>query len=91
MPIHFLPFGVPLLLIAAAALSALGPQLQPSSRLKWVEAIAFLAFTVAVMSTVVLVVLGPGTGTVQALGELGVSVRVDVVSLSLIHISSPRD
>lgn len=86
MPIHFLPFGVPLLLIAAAALSALGPQLQPSSRLKWVEAIAFLAFTVAVMSTVVLVVLGPGTGTVQALGELGISVRVDVVSMALLML-----
>ena len=86
MPIHFLPYGTPLLLIAAAAISAFGPQRRPSSRLKGVEALAFLAFAVAVLSTAVLVVMGPGTGALQTPGGLGISVRVDVVSMSLLML-----
>ena len=86
MPIHFLPYGTPLLLIAAAAISAFGPQHRPSSRLKGVEALAFLAFAVAVLSTAVLVVMGPGTGALQTPGGLGISVRVDVVSMSLLML-----
>ncbi len=84
MPIHFLPYGTPLLLIAAAAIGAFGPQHRPSSRLNGVEALAFLAFAVAVLSTVVLMVMGPGTGALQMPGGLGITVRVDVVSLSLL-------
>ena len=86
MPIHFLPYATPLLLIAAAAVSAIGPQHQPSSRLKAVEALAFLAFAVAVLSTAVLVVMGPGTGALQTPGGPLVSVRVDVVSMSLLML-----
>ena len=86
MPLHFLPYVTPLLLIAAAVISATGPRHRPSSRLKWVETLAFLAFTVAVISTAVLVVLGPGTGALQTPGGLGVSVRVDVVSMSLLTL-----
>ena len=86
MPIHFLPYGTPLLLIAAAAIGAFGPQHRPSSRLKGVEVLAFLAFAVAVLSTAVLVVMGPGTGALQTPGGLGISIRVDVVSMSLLML-----
>ena len=82
------PLLSPLLLLMAAIHSARHPGRRPGLGPKLAEGAAFLAFLVAALTAILLVTKGPGTSALIGLFGLGLSVRLDVVSVVMLVLVS---
>lgn len=84
MAILFLPFAAPALLLVAAAIGFLGPKRASLAGLKTVQSLSVLAIIAALASVGLLIASGPASSTIIGFGDLGLSARTDVVSLSML-------
>ena len=88
MLICLLPLLAPLMLALAAVASFLKPGRRPGFTLKVIEAAAIAAIGVAIISTIVLVRQGAGTSPLIGGSGLGLSVRQDAVSNTMLLLVS---
>jgi NAD(P)H-quinone oxidoreductase subunit 5 len=86
--IHALPLLAPLLLLAASAISFLGPGLRPRFALKAAQAAALGSILVVIGSAAVLWRLGPGTSPTIGVDPFAFSTRLDLVSLVMLCLVS---
>ena len=84
MPIHLLPLLAPVPLLASAAIGFSNKELRPKRLPKLAEAAALLALVAAIVSTAGLIVLGPGVSPVIGIYGVGLSVRLDAVSATML-------
>ncbi|TGD97331.1 NADH-quinone oxidoreductase subunit L [Methylobacterium nonmethylotrophicum] len=84
MPIHDLPLLAPAALLACAAFCFSHPGRRPGHVLPLAEAAALAGLAVAAVSLVALVATGPGTGPLLGLHGIGLSVRLDAVSVTML-------
>jgi NADH:ubiquinone oxidoreductase subunit 5 (subunit L)/multisubunit Na+/H+ antiporter MnhA subunit len=88
MSLDLLPLGAPLLLLAAAAVGFLGPTRGRPARLKLVEGLSVLAVGIALVAASLLVGTGPRSSELLGLGGLGLSIRLDAVSVVMLVLVS---
>ena len=88
MLIHQLPLLAPAFLSIAAIAGFLKPGRRPGLTLQVIEAAAIAAIAVAVISTVVLVGHGAGTSPLIGGSGVGLSVRLDAVSNTMLLLGS---
>ncbi|MEC3862457.1 proton-conducting transporter membrane subunit [Mesobacterium sp. TK19101] len=88
MTSFFLPLAGPLILLAAAILAARNPGLRPAWIPEIAETAAFAAFVVAAGSVGLLVMKGPGSSAMIGLWGVGLSVRLDAVSMVMLLLVS---
>lgn len=84
MFIAFLPLLAPIAFVVLAALAFRGPRVRPAAALRMVEIGAISAVAVAVLAAVILALTGPATSPLIGAGGLGVSVRLDAVSVTML-------
>ncbi len=80
----FSPLWAPVPLLLAAAASFVGAGFRPRHLPKLVEAAAFLAFVLAAISCVGLLLHGPSNSPLLGLNGVGLSVRADAVSVAML-------
>ncbi|RMC29975.1 proton-conducting transporter membrane subunit [Paracoccus alkanivorans] len=85
---HLLPLAAPAALILAAILAYLGPGLRPRRSVWLSEAMALVALGITVLSTAQLITHGPGTSLLLGTYGLGLSVRVDALSVVMLLLVS---
>jgi len=83
---YHLPLLAPLLLLMAAAASRPMAGARPRALTRLAEASALLGFIAAVASAVLLVWIGPGTSPLIGAAGIGLSVRLDVISVSMLCV-----
>ena len=88
MSIYFLPFGVPLLLLAAAAISFFGPKRGATVTLRLIEVLSIGAIIIALLSMAALNAFGPQTSPLLGFQGLGLSFRLDVISAVMVLLVS---
>ncbi len=88
MSFAILLFLAPLALIAAAVLAFRGPQMRPAHVLRWAEQLTLAAIAIAVLSTIALLAEGPATSGLMGFAGLGISVRLDAVSIVMLLLVS---
>lgn len=88
MFISILPIFAPLLMIAAAVLAFRAPGMRPGPVVKTVEIAAMLAIAVAVVCAVILILAGPATSLLLGAFGLGLSIRLDAVSMVMLLLVS---
>ena len=96
MLIDLIPYGAPMLLLAAAAIGFLKPSHLGAVSLKLIEALTALTIVIALAAIAQLIMAGPQTGALfasQAFGQAsgqasGFSVRLDVVSAAMMLLVS---
>ncbi|MFS2013859.1 proton-conducting transporter membrane subunit [Azospirillum sp. CT11-132] len=88
MSIHLLPLLSPIALLLAAIAGFRNPGRRPGSVPRLAEAAALAAFIVALLSAVLLAVAGPGTSPLLGAGGVGLSVRLDAVSATMLLLVS---
>ena len=84
MPISFLPFAAPTLLLAAALIGFLKPQRPGVGLLNAVQALSVFALVAALGSAAALIGFGPATSPLLGMSGVGLSVRLDVVSAAML-------
>jgi len=84
MPIFFLPLSAPLLLLLAAAIGFFDHGRRPRLSPGLAEAATLLALLAAVLSAAALVLWGAGEASLLAFAGLGLSVRLDAVSATML-------
>jgi NAD(P)H-quinone oxidoreductase subunit 5 len=84
VPIHLLPWLAPVPLLASAAISFLGTGRRPKLLSRLAEVATLLALVAALVSAAGLVILGPGVSPVIGLQGVGLSVRLDAVSATML-------
>ncbi len=84
MSIAILPFLAPVALIIAAMLAFSGPAMRPRRRLHVIEAFTLLALAAAVLSCFAVLAAGPVTSSLVGLSGLGISARLDAVSVVML-------
>ena len=84
----FLPLLAPLVLLAVAVLASRTPGLRPGSLPKTAEIAAFGAFVISTLSAVGLVINGAGTSALIGVAGIGISVRLDAVSVIMLVLVS---
>ncbi|MEM8877442.1 MAG: proton-conducting transporter membrane subunit [Pseudomonadota bacterium] len=84
----FLLLVAPALLIAAAVLAFRGPAFQPAQSPKLAELAAIGAFAAALAASASLVAWGPATSPLVGLFGLGLSVRLDLLSIIMLLLVS---
>ncbi|MBX7495791.1 oxidoreductase [Qipengyuania sp. 6B39] len=80
----FLPLAAPLLFAFVAALAILNPGRRPIWLLRTAEGAALAAIAISLAALVGLVQAGPATSSVIGWGGLGLSVRLDAVSVTML-------
>ncbi|MGF3021697.1 proton-conducting transporter membrane subunit [Methylobacterium aquaticum] len=88
MPIVDLPLLAPAALLACAAFCFSRPGRRPRLVLPLAEAVTLAALAIAAIALVVLVVMGPGTGPLLGLHGVGLAVRLDAVSVTMLLLVS---
>lgn len=88
MPIVDLPLLAPAALLACAAFCFSRPGRRPGLVLPLAEAATLAALAIAAIALVVLVVMGPGTGPLLGLHGVGLAVRLDAVSVTMLLLVS---
>jgi len=88
MLIYLVPLLAPALLLVIAALLHLRSDLSQRSTAHLGEAAAFAAFAVGVATLILLVVNGSGDSPLLGLAGIGLSARMDVVSVSMLLLVS---
>jgi NAD(P)H-quinone oxidoreductase subunit 5 len=84
MPVDIIPFIAPVILLLAALAAFLRPGRRPPLIPKLTEGAALVALAVAAGSAVLLVAYGPHTGEIMGFGKIGLSTRIDVVSVTML-------
>lgn len=79
-----LPLAAPLLFLLVAVLAAFSPGLRPTALLRVAEGGALLVIAVAFASVAQLVLAGPATSPVLGIGGIGLSLRLDAVSATML-------
>jgi NAD(P)H-quinone oxidoreductase subunit 5 len=75
-------------MLAAGAVGFLGMGPRPRAVLRIVELATLAAIAVALTTTVIVLIEGPGTGTLSIAGEPLISARVDAVSVTMLLLVS---
>lgn len=92
MPTHLLPLLAPTIApivpLAVASVAFRHPGRRPGRIPRLAEVAAFAAFLVAVLSAILLATLGPGTGPTLGVAGVGLSVRLDIVSVTMLLLVS---
>ena len=83
MTYALLPLLAPTVLVVAAVFAFQRPGRRPDPVAKLAEACALVALAVAVASAAILVWQGPGTSPLLGFAGVGISTRLDVVSVSM--------
>lgn len=86
MPAILIPMLAPTLLLAAAFVALRSPGRRPRLALRLAEGAALAALTAALGSAAVLAAQGPQTGPLLGLMGVGLSVRLDVVSVTMLAL-----
>lgn len=84
----FLPVFAPLLMSAAAVLAFRMPGMRPRRMLKTTEIAALSAIAIATGSALVLILAGPSTSPLLGAFGLGLSIRLDAVSIVMLLLVS---
>lgn len=84
--LYLLPLIAPAALLMAAAAAFLSPGQRPPLLPRVVEAAALVALVVALASGALLIWQGAGTGPLLGLGGVGLSTRVDTVSVIMLTL-----
>lgn len=85
---YLLPLAAPAALILAAILAHFGPGLRPRRSVKLSEAMALVALGVAGLSAALLITQGSGTSNLLGVYGLGLSVRIDALSVVMLGLVS---
>ena len=88
MPLDLLPFAGPLALLMSAAVSFLNPGRRPGLVPRLAEAAALVTLAVAVVSAAGLVLHGAGDSRLIGLHGIGLSLRLDAVSVVMVLLVS---
>ena len=86
--IYLLPFLAPFALALVAGLACRNSGKRPRGLLRLAEAAALFALGISVVSAVVLSVQGAGTSTLLGFGGIGLSARLDAVSVAMMLLVS---
>lgn len=86
--LYLLPLLAPLLLFAAAFVAFRGPAFRPIKTAKLAEYAALGAFIIAVVTALVLVFSGAGTSVMLGFEQLGLAVRIDMLSVVMLLLVS---
>jgi NAD(P)H-quinone oxidoreductase subunit 5 len=86
--LYLLPFLAPLGLLAAAAFAGANPGQRPRQVPAVAEAASLFALVISVASAVVLLVNGSGTSLLIGAAGIGLSARIDVVSIVMMLLVS---
>lgn len=81
---HLLPLFAPIILIGAAVLLHLGPHMPARRAAVLSERASLLALIGAIASLVALIVSGVGDSPLLGVAGIGLSARVDAVSISML-------
>ncbi|UHC20065.1 oxidoreductase (plasmid) [Methylobacterium currus] len=84
MPVYDLPLLAPAALLACALACFAHPGRRPTLVLPLAEAAALAALAIAAISLAALVVMGPGSGPLLGLHGIGLSARLDAVSITML-------
>jgi len=85
---HILPLLAPLILITLAFWLQSRPATAPEQAAAWAELAALGSLAVSVLSLIVLIVAGPGDSVLLGLAGVGLSVRLDMVSIAMVLLVS---
>jgi NAD(P)H-quinone oxidoreductase subunit 5 len=85
---YLLPLIAPLLLLAAGGVGFLSRGLRPRATLKFAELATLAVMALTLTTTALLLIKGPGTGTMVVAGERFLSARVDAVSVPMFLLVS---
>ncbi len=88
MPLDLTPYAAPLALLPSAAVGVLSAGRGSRMLPKLAEASALVAVVIAAMSAVLLVLHGPGDSRLIGLAGIGLSIRLDVVSVVMLLLVS---
>ena len=84
MPFDLMPLIAPAVLLLAAGVAVLRPGRRPPLLPKLTEAAALLALAAAIGSATLLAWQGAATGPLLGMGGIGISTRLDVVSVTML-------
>nr|WP_156549131.1 NADH-quinone oxidoreductase subunit L [Agrobacterium vitis] len=82
--IQFLPLLAPFALLASAAISFAQKQQRPRHSPRIAEVAALLALAIALASVIALIMIGPGSSPLIGFSTVGLSVRLDAVSATML-------
>lgn len=88
MTLYLLPLAAPLPLLLAAVCCALRPGRRPRMVLRFAEMCALMALMAALGSLLLLVAQGPGDSALIGIHGIGLSARLDAVSVSMLLLVS---
>ena len=88
MPIDLLPYAAPLVFLISAAVGFLNSGRRPRFVPRMAEASALVAIIVAVIAGLLVAVHGPGTIRLIGLQGVGLSVRLDAISVTMLLLVS---
>jgi NAD(P)H-quinone oxidoreductase subunit 5 len=84
----FLPLFAPAVFVALAFIAFRGPQMRPSVVLRQVEIGALGVLAIAALSALMLILTGPGTSPLIGALGLGLSFRLDAISMVMLLLVS---
>ncbi len=84
MTVYLTPLLAPFILLGAAACAAYLPEERTRLAARIAEAAALAALAIAAASGVLLALHGPGTGGLTGAGSLGLSIRLDSISVVML-------
>ncbi|RED17995.1 proton-conducting transporter transmembrane domain-containing protein [Pontivivens insulae] len=84
MTYPLLAYLAPLALTLASLVAFRGPGMRPAATLRFTEMASLFALAIAVLSAVVLFAYGPATSHLIGFGQVGFSVRLDIVSAAML-------
>lgn len=88
MPYDLIPLIAPAILLLAAVFAFMRPGRRPRFVPIITEVAALIALAVAVASAVLLVFQGEATGSLLTIADIGISTRLDVVSVTMLTLVS---
>lgn len=88
LSLHLLPLAAPVILLCSALFAWLRPGRRPALVPTVAEAAALSALLIAAGSLVVLILREPGTSALVGAGEVGLSARIDAVSVTMLLLVS---
>ena len=88
MSSDFLPFLAPLALISASVLAFRGAAMRPGTVLRTIQGITLVALAAAVLSSFNLITTGPTTSGLIGFAGMGISARLDAVSMVMLVLVS---
>lgn len=88
MSLYLLPLATPIILLCSALFASLRPGRRPALVPAVAEAATLVAFFIAVVSLTLLILRGPGGSGLIGVGGVGLSARIDAVSVTMLLLVS---